>query len=278
MEMPIVLFVDDEPNILKTLRRLFMDEDYEILTASNGEEALARLAEVRGVQLVISDYRMPGMDGVDFLKQVNERWPATIRIVLSGFADTAAIVGAINEGQIYKFIPKPWNDEELKVTIAKALEVYFLRQKNERLSDELMEAYLKLEAVNSNLEEEVRMRTEALIFQNNAMHFAHKVMDALPAAIIGLDLSGLIVLANRQANQLLAAARPMVGLEGGSALPPEIWAMVERIRSEQQLQAMVEVAGARHQVHGNRITIDREQEGIILMLLPTECLTREQGS
>ncbi|MBU4151546.1 MAG: response regulator, partial [Proteobacteria bacterium] len=145
-EVVKILCVDDEKNVLRALQRLFMDEDYEILTASNGAEALELLTEQqKSVQLVISDYRMPGMDGVEFLKQVNERWPATIRIVLSGYADTASVGDAINEGQIYKFIPKPWNDEELKSTISKALEVYFLRLKNERLSDELMEAYLRLE-------------------------------------------------------------------------------------------------------------------------------------
>jgi len=263
-----ILCVDDEKNVLRALERLFMDEEYEILTATNGEEGLAVLTEIPGIQLVISDYRRPGMDGVDFLKQVNERWPSTIRIVLSGFADTASVVGAINEGQIYKFIPKPWNDEELKLAIAKALEVFFLRQKNEKLSDELMEAVLELETINANLEEEVRSRTETLMFQNNAMHFAHKVMDALPAAVIGLDLSGLIVLANRQACQLLAADRStLVGLEGSSTLAPEVWAMVDRVREVYQLQMGIAVEGVSYQVLGNRITMDREQEGIILMFV-----------
>lgn len=265
-----ILCVDDEKNVLRALERLFMDEEYEILTATNGEEGLAVLAETPDIQLVISDYRMPGMDGVDFLKQVNERWPSTIRIVLSGFADTASVVGAINEGQIYKFIPKPWNDEELKLAIAKALEVFFLRQKNEKLSDELMEAVLELETINANLEEEVRSRTETLIFQNNAMHFAHKVIDALPAAVIGFDLSGLIVLANRQANLLLAAGRPtLVGTEGGHSLAAEVWAMVEQVRETYQLQTVLAVEGVSYRVLANRITVDREQEGIILMFVPS---------
>lgn len=264
-----ILCVDDEKNILRSLERLFMDEEYEILTAGNGEEALALLAEQPGVQLVIADYRMPGMDGVDFLKQVNEQWPKTIRIVLSGFADMAAIVGAINEGQIYKFIPKPWNDEELKGTIAKALEVYFLRQRNEKLTDELMEAYLKMEAVNSNLEEEVRARSDALIFQNNAMHFAHKVMDALPAAVVGLDLSGLIVLANQQANLLLANGfLTLVGLDGETVLPAGIWAMVAQTDERQQLRTTYTVNDTLYQVLGHKITVDREQEGIILLFVP----------
>lgn len=264
-----ILCVDDEKNVLRALERLFMDEEYEILTAANGEDALTVLAEEPGVQLVISDYRMPGMDGVDFLKQVNERWPATIRIVLSGFADTASVVGAINEGQIYKFIPKPWNDDELKVTIAKALEVYFLRQKNERLSDELMEAYLRLETINANLEEEVRSRTETLTFQNSAMQFAHKVMDALPAAVVGLDLSGLIVLANHQANRLFAGERrSLVGMDGDPALPAAVNELIARVEADEHLRAALVLDGVSYQVMGTRITTDRQQEGIILMFVP----------
>ena len=122
-----ILCVDDEANVLKSLKRLFLDEDYEILTAESGSEGLVLLEQrQQPVQVVISDYRMPEMDGVAFFKEVHDRWPDTVRIVLSGYADTAAVVAAINEGQVYRFIPKPWNDDELKVTIAKAVDLYFL--------------------------------------------------------------------------------------------------------------------------------------------------------
>lgn len=100
-----ILCVDDERNVLKALRRLFMDEDnYDILVAESGAEGLALLEEEEDVRMVISDYRMPEMTGVEFLSQVYEKWPDTMRIVLSGYADTAAVVEAINLGQIYKFI------------------------------------------------------------------------------------------------------------------------------------------------------------------------------
>jgi two-component system NtrC family sensor kinase len=132
-----ILFVDDEKNVLRSLQRTFLDEDYEILAASSGAEGLSLLQEVSPVQVVISDYRMPEMTGVDFLREVVKHWPDTVRIVLSGYADTASIVSAINEGDIYKFIPKPWNEDELKVTIVNALGKYFLNKKNRELSDEL---------------------------------------------------------------------------------------------------------------------------------------------
>jgi len=264
-----ILCVDDEKNVLRALERLFMDDDYEILTATNGAEALVVLGEQKGgVQLVISDYRMPGMDGVEFLKQVNERWPASIRIVLSGYADTASVVDAINEGQIYKFIPKPWNDDELKGTIAKALEVYFLRQRNERLSDELMEAYLRLEAINSNLEEEVRSRTEILSFQNTLMQFAHQVMDALPVAVVGCDTSGLIVLANRMAHRLFVGeGSTLLGKDTNSALPGETHALLAGLGEGGQPLPLV-VAGVRYQCLASRLVTDRQQEGMIMVAVP----------
>lgn len=265
-----ILCVDDEKNVLRALERLFMDDEYEILIATNGPEALEVLADQHGsVQLVISDYRMPGMDGVDFLRQVNERWPATIRIVLSGYADTASVVDAINEGQIYRFIPKPWNDEELRSTIAKALEVYFLRQKNERLSDELMDAYLRVEGINSNLEDEVRSRTEALTFQNTVMQFAHQVMDSLPVAVIGCDTSGLIVLANRLANRLFAKGRAtLAGMDSGAILPQEITALLSGMEESDIPPLSLVVEGKAYRILASKLVTDRQQEGMIVVAVP----------
>ncbi len=141
-----ILCVDDEISILKTLKRLFMDSEYEVLTASSSGEGLDLLSSTQPIQVVISDYRMPGINGVEFLQEVCRTWPQTVRIVLSGYADTASIVSAINEGEIYKFIPKPWNDDELKITIANALERYILHKKNIELTEELQDKNEELQA------------------------------------------------------------------------------------------------------------------------------------
>src|SRR6185369_152755 len=126
-EEPVkILCVDDERNVLRALERIFLDDDYEIVLAGSGDEGLKIMEESGPFQVVISDYRMPAMNGVEFLRVVYERCPETVRIVLSGYADTGAIVAAINDGHIYKFIPKPWNDDELRVTIQNCLERYFL--------------------------------------------------------------------------------------------------------------------------------------------------------
>ncbi len=143
-----ILFVDDEKNVLNALQRLFLDDDYTILLASSGEEGLEVLKEEENVQIVISDYRMLGMNGVTFLKEVCKFWPDTVRIVLSGYADTTAVISAINDGEIYKFIPKPWNDDELKVTIFNAIERYDLYKKNKILIQQLSNKQAELKSLS----------------------------------------------------------------------------------------------------------------------------------
>lgn len=130
-----LLLVDDEPNVLKSLQRVFRQEHYEVITAGNGEEAL-RLCAQQPFQVVISDYMMPGMNGADLLKRLKQSYPDTIRIMLTGHADTGAVMGAINEGAVYKFILKPWNDDDLRITVGLALEQYDLIQKNRTLQQE----------------------------------------------------------------------------------------------------------------------------------------------
>ena len=127
-----ILFVDDEPNILSALRRIFRRENYHIDTALSGAEALQLLKD-NPYQLVISDYKMPVMNGAELLKRVKALHPATIRIMLTGEADTGAVLGAINEGAVYKFILKPWNDDDLRITVGLALEQYDLIEKNNKL-------------------------------------------------------------------------------------------------------------------------------------------------
>jgi type II secretory ATPase GspE/PulE/Tfp pilus assembly ATPase PilB-like protein/CheY-like chemotaxis protein len=128
-----LLIVDDEPGILKSLTRTFRAEAYEVITAGNGNEALAVLREAP-VHVIISDYMMPGINGAELLKQVKTLYPDTIRIMLTGHADTGAVMGAINEGAVYKFILKPWNDDDLRITVSLALEQFDLVQKNRALS------------------------------------------------------------------------------------------------------------------------------------------------
>jgi type II secretory ATPase GspE/PulE/Tfp pilus assembly ATPase PilB-like protein/FixJ family two-component response regulator len=127
-----ILFVDDERNVLQAMRRIFRQENYTIHTVDSGGQALA-IMENQTVQVVISDHRMPGMTGTELLREIKKRWPATIRIMLTGYADVDAVMGAVNDGAVYKFITKPWNDDDLRLTVSLALEQYDLIQENKSL-------------------------------------------------------------------------------------------------------------------------------------------------
>lgn len=127
-----ILIVDDEPNVTSALKRVFRQENYRVLTACNGEEALDLLSK-ETCQLMISDYMMPRMSGAELLRKVKPLYPEMIRIMLTGQADTDAVMSAIKDGAVYKFILKPWNDDDLRVTVALALEQYDLLQSNRAL-------------------------------------------------------------------------------------------------------------------------------------------------
>jgi two-component system NtrC family sensor kinase len=193
-----ILCVDDEQNVLRSLTRLFLDDPYEILTAPSGAEGLLILAQSGSVPVVISDYRMPGMNGVEFLSEVRKRWPETVRIVLSGYADTGAIVSAINEGQIYRFVAKPWNEDELRVTVANALERYDLGRTNRELTEELRRKNDELTVLNRDLERRVAERTEALSTQNRLLTESLGILDNLPMAVVGMDPQGTVFQCNRK--------------------------------------------------------------------------------
>lgn len=121
MKKHTILIVDDEEMILKSICRVLRNEDYRILTAKNGEEGFAILKN-HDVNLVISDQRMQSMSGIDFLKGIKREYPQILTIMLTGNAEIEIAMSAINEAGVYKFILKPWDDNNLKVTIRRALE------------------------------------------------------------------------------------------------------------------------------------------------------------
>ena len=122
-----VLLVDDEENILSALKRLLRRDGYRILTAGGGAQGLELLAS-EPVDVIISDQRMPQMTGVEFLRQVKALYPDTVRMVLSGYTDLNTVTDAINRGAIYRFLTKPWNDDELREHIRQAFRTHRERQ------------------------------------------------------------------------------------------------------------------------------------------------------
>jgi len=216
-----VLIVDDEVNVLKALRRLFLDTDYRVLTATSGPEGL-KLLDSEPVNLVISDYRMPDMNGVEFLARIKEDHPDTIRMILSGFADVTAIVDAINDGEIYKFLAKPWNDQELLSTVRRALEHSCLQRENVALLSELQSANVELKKLAEGLEYKVRQRTRDLEHKSRAVNIAHNILNLLPIGVIGMDSNDTIVYMNERLARYIDVTGLGLGGVAEGNLDPEI--------------------------------------------------------
>ena len=153
-----LLLVDDEPGILSSLRRLLRMRGYTIHCAQSGQAGL-EILERESVDLVISDMRMPEMDGARFLEQVRQRWPTTMRILLTGYADVASTVDAINRGEIYRYVAKPWDDADLQLTVRDALERQRLARENARLLALTQAQNDELKYLNASLEDKVKQRT-----------------------------------------------------------------------------------------------------------------------
>ncbi len=129
-----LLLVDDEESITKSLYRLFRKEKYNIITASGGQEALEILKKTKDLSLIISDQRMPGMTGAQFLEKAKVIFPNAVRFLLTGYSDMDAIVDAVNKGEIHRYLSKPWNDKDLILQVRQALEHYELQFENNRLT------------------------------------------------------------------------------------------------------------------------------------------------
>ncbi len=196
-----VLCVDDDENILNSLKRLLRKENYKLRFASSGVEGL-EILEKNAIHLIICDQRMPEMSGMEFLSIVKVKFPNTIRIVLTGYTEVDAITESINNGYVYKFFLKPWNDENLKLEINKALEHYDLMIANKKLHAQVLDQNEELKRINENLEELVKERTRELEIQNQALQLSQAILEDLPFPIIGMSSEGTIVLINQEVQSL----------------------------------------------------------------------------
>jgi len=188
-----ILCVDDEANILSSLKRLLRKEDYTLYTANSAREGLELLKE-HEVQVVLSDQRMPEKTGVEFLKNVKELYPSTIRVVLSGYADLGAIVEAINQGEIFRFLTKPWNDENLKADIRQCFEHYEIVQQNHHMINVIKEQNKQLQEINEHLEQQVTERTKSLLMSQD-------ILEKLPQPVLGISSEYQVIIVNDAASE-----------------------------------------------------------------------------
>lgn len=221
-----ILCVDDDPHILNALKRVLRKEDYAVLTAESVSRGL-ELLRSRPVQIVISDQRMPEMSGVEFLQKVKDISSDTVRCILSGYADAGLIVDSINKGEVFRFLTKPWNDDELRATIRQCLAHYDIVQQNRSLHDQVRVQNQKLRSLNIMMEEVVDLRTRSL-------ELAQEVFENLPLAVIGISREGTVVLANHAAEELVSSLRHLSpGADAKDVLPEEAArAVAERLAGE----------------------------------------------
>ncbi len=156
-----VLCVDDEPNILSALRRMLSLEGFEVFTAESGAQALELLAQTP-MNVIISDMQMPQMNGTELLEKVRQQWPQTMRLMLTGASDISGAINAINEGAIYRYTAKPWNDEELLGTLKSAIAFATLADEHDRLTALTTAQKESLNKMVETLESRVQERTKDL--------------------------------------------------------------------------------------------------------------------
>jgi response regulator RpfG family c-di-GMP phosphodiesterase len=167
-----VLVVDDEPNILSALRRMLRAHGYRVQTAPSGVEALALLAQAP-VDLIISDMRMPEMNGAEFLRRSRERAPEAVRILLTGYADIGSTIDAVNNGEIFRYVSKPWKDEALLATLRDGLERKQLERERDRLLVTVTRQHAQLKGHAALLEQRVLERTQALSQAHSELQSSH---------------------------------------------------------------------------------------------------------
>jgi diguanylate cyclase (GGDEF)-like protein len=215
---PTLLLVDDEPSILSSLKRLLRNEGYRIVTAASGSEGLQVLAE-QAVDVIVSDQRMPGMTGVEFLRNVRQLYPDTVRIVLSGFTELQTVTDAVNAGAIYKFLTKPWDDVQLRTHIQEAFSYGAMANENRLLTLQVRTANQKLATVNRELECVLAQQRGEIKRREITLDIVHEALSNVPVPVLASDDLGTIVLANRAAIDLFGRARQVLGCDVRQLFP-----------------------------------------------------------
>jgi diguanylate cyclase (GGDEF)-like protein/PAS domain S-box-containing protein len=260
-----LLLVDDEDSIVSALRRLLRRDGYHIVTANSGAQGLQRMAE-NSVDVIVSDQRMPGMTGVEFLRRAKELYPDTIRMVLSGYTELQSITDAINEGAIYKFLTKPWDDERLRSHVAEAFSQKGMADENRRLANAVLSANEELSAVNDRLQQLLANQREQIHREESSLSVAREVLDNIPAAVIGIDLEGMVAFVNADAEALFGTMAALLGQDAEQVLPEDlrkVWQFADQSYHD------VQVGGGAFRVVCRSVGGENHSRGRLLVLVPS---------
>jgi len=235
-------------------------EGYRILSGRSGAEGLDILAK-NDVDVVVSDQRMPGMTGEDFLRRVKELYPNTVRMVLSGYADMNSITNSINQGAIYKFISKPWDDQTLKDVILEAFQRKELNDARLRRAAEIAAANVRLQESNQSLSLKLAEQSQTAMISQAALFIAQENLAKLPVPVMGLDSSGTVVLRNEAI--------------GGVSLPAQaVTSLIEQFPDNQNQDPFQlfyrEPEGANWRIVARHLTLEEQHQGTVLAFIKAE--------
>ncbi len=255
---PRVLLVDDEVAILNAERRLLRNEGYELFTATHGAQALALLESDGPFDLLVTDFRMEDMTGIELLEKVQSQWPDTQRVMLSGYSQVDTILEAVNRGAVYKFLAKPWNDEELKLSLRRAIEQGALERANAQLLKEVEHQNLRLMALNTQLEQ---YYDDAI----RGLNFNQSLFQWIDAAVLTVDYDGVVVGANARLIDLLGPE--VIGLQSRAVLPEPLHRALDAGRIDGSGDAgRLHLAGRDLQWRARTFVHEREGRGRVITL------------
>lgn len=263
-----LLLVDDEENILSSLARLFRKSGYIILRANSAKEGIEIVKE-HPVGVIVSDQRMPGMTGVEFLSNVKLTHPDTIRIILSGYSDIKSITDSINEGSVYKFLTKPWDDELLLKNVAEAFERYEMKVINTWLAEELDSTIDSLEYANKELSKNVVKKTEEVDLSTHVLRIAQEMLENMPAGIIGIDDDGLVVISNKLTEEWLADKNgSVVGCMAKESLPAPMFKLYNSVleNKDEQFESIVLSNSFKLEVRCRKLSETSNAGGTVMVL------------
>ncbi|WP_082584278.1 EAL domain-containing protein [Noviherbaspirillum sp. Root189] len=261
-----LLLVDDEPNILGALKRQLRGAGYQILTAPGGKEGLELLSTTE-VDVIVSDQRMPGMTGVEFLRAVKTLYPETVRIVLSGFTELQSVTDAVNEGAIYKFLTKPWDDAQLRAHIDEAFQHKEMADDNRRLDLEVRTANYGLAQANRQLEEVLKQQQQQIQHDEITLDIVREALQHVPLPIIGLDDDEIIAFTNVAGQNLFKGVGLILGSEAEQIVPEVLHAIRGVAEGE---KCVAEVHGKRFDVVSRSMGRGTQSRGTLITLTPAE--------
>jgi FixJ family two-component response regulator len=261
-----LLLVDDEERILSSLQRLLRGDGYRIVCARSAAEGLQRLAETP-VDVIVSDYRMPGMTGVEFLRRAKDLYPATVRMVLAGLTDLQSIIDALNDGAIYRFLTKPWDDQRLRAHLAAAFQQKETAEENWRLAREVQNANASLVSRNKHLQRSLAQQGDHAHVLERSADSAREILDSVPATLVGVDPDGLIAFVKGDCDGILPQLACAIGCPAHTALPAPLLPVLQKTDGA---ACRIEIGGSQFHALVRTMRSETAAKSRLVILLPIE--------